>query len=412
MSVVNVWSGAVGPSGATVKAKVTGTSCRLAVADNAALSGPVYVGPVTPTAQGIATFVATGLPIDTQYWYAVEDDGVLDLASVGQFHTHGVIGDPYSFTFAHGTCAGGNTTSDPELYPTPGALRPQNVSSHPVFDDIAAAKPLFFAHGGDLFYYNITNPLYVPTNDPNNWRRAFDDVLMSRQRNLYLSTPIQYMWDNHDFAQPGDDSTADGTAVGKDNAAMVWRERVPHYPLANPTAGGIYHSFQIGRVLWLASDIRYYRASVTSASPRTMMGSAQLAWLDNLLATSDAELLIWQQGQNWENEGNGGANWGSYSEERDQLVDMFAAHGWLSKMFMITGDSHAMAIDTGGGNRYGGFPIFMFSSLDSNQTAGPTYDLGRRGSTTGGTRGQWGTIRIQDNTSSIRVTGTGMWWTA
>lgn len=419
MSLVSVWSGAVTSSGARVIARVTGSSTRLAVADNAGMSGPVYFGPVTPTAQGVAAFDVTGLAPDTRYWYEVEDDGVLDTAQLGRFRTHGVVGNPFSFTFAHGTCAGGAGTT---AYPVSGALLPHQVSNHPIFDEIAAQDPLIFAHGGDLHYYNMTRSGTPPDggswppDDPNSWRRAYDDVMLGRQGSLYRQVPIQYMWDNHDMAQPtSDDASSNGDAAGKVNAGKVYRERVPHYPLAtgdDPSSpDAIYHSFEVGRVLWIASDIRYYRDPSTVSAPRTMLGPAQLSWMDSVLASSSAELLVWQQGQDWEAPlSSTGGNWGSYSEERDDIVQMLGDRGWLNRMLMVTGDSHAMAIDTGASNSYGGFPIFMFSPLDSQLTAGPTYDLGRRGSTTGGTRGQWGTVAIDDLGSTIRVTGKGWWW--
>lgn len=409
MSVVNVWSGGVSDTGAVVVGKVAGSSVRLAIADNAGMSGPTYLGPISPSAQGVVRFNPSGLTADTDYWYGLEVDGALDADMVGRFHTHGPVGSPFSFTFAHGTCAGGSIQSDPELYPSASALRPENVSNHPVFDDIRAVRPLFFAHGGDLHYYNISNPDYVPGTSPDSWRRAYDDVLATRQGTLYRNVPIQYMWDNHDFVQPGSDATSDGSAPGKDVAAQVYRERVPSYPLARNDEG-IYHSFQVGRVLWIASDIRYYRDPYNAPAPRTMLGADQLAWMESVLSTSDAELLVWQQGQNWMNN-DPGANWGSYTQARDELVQLFGDTGWLDKMFSVVGDSHAMAMDTGGGNAWGGFPVFMFSPLDSNRTIGPSYNLGLRGRTTGATRGQWGTVQITDTGPFIRVTAKGWYWT-
>lgn len=401
MSVVNVWSGAVGPAGATVTAKVTGASCRLAVADNAALSGPVWFGPVTPTAQGIVTITASGLAADTAYWYAIEDDSTLDTSIVGQFRTHGAIGSPYSFTFGHATCAGASTS-----YPTPGALAPR-TSNHPVFDTIRGQGLQFFIHGGDLHYYDIGSGHYTPDASVDTYRRAYDDVLLSpRQQGLYASTPLVYAWSDHDFG-PND---SDRTSPGRDNAAQVYRERVPSYSLPAADGKGIYHSFQVGRVLFMVTDQRYYRDPPSQASPRTMMGASQLAWMDTLLGSSDAELLCWVQEQEYTATSVGGSFWGSYADERSQIVQMLGDHGWLNKMFMLEGDDHSMAMDTGGGNAFGGFPLFMYSPLDSGMTSAPSwYDLGRRSTQTGGTRGQWGTIRIDDFGTKIQVTATG-WW--
>lgn len=405
MTLVNVLSGAVTPSGATVIARVTGTSTRLAVADNAALTGPAYFGPVVPTAEGVAAFSVTGLTADTRYWYGVEDDSVLDTDHIGQFRTHGVAGDPYSFTFGHATCAGLGTA-----YPASQGLAPDRVSDHPVFDEIRAQNPLFFVHGGDLHYYDAGSGVHVPDASVGTYRDAYDAVLSTRQGDLYRNVPLVYMWDDHCYG-PND---SDGSFAFKANPAQVYRERVPHYPLATGDTGtdAIYHSFQVGRVLFMLTDGRYYRDPVTDPAPRSMFGATQLSWMDSLLASSDAELLCWVQEQDWTADVLGGTSWGSYTEERDSIVTMLGDNGWLNKMFMVCGDSHAMAYDTGGGRNaaHGGFPILMHSPLDATLTAGPTYDLGRRGSTTGGSRGQWGTVQITDPGPWIRVTGTGWYW--
>lgn len=417
-SLVNIWSGGVGPDGAAVVAKLSGaTSARLAIDVTDAMSAPAYTSAVTPTAQGIARFTLSGLDADTQYYYAVEIDSVLD-TTVGQFHTHGPIGDPYSFMFAASACAGG---AGDTLYPTTGALLPHYVSSHPVFRDIRDQQPLFFMHSGDLHYYNIGRVSDDGPTDGGDWpattltnhRRAYDDILLSTQGDLYLTTPIQYVWDNHDSAQDtADDGSSNRHSAGMTNASQVYRERVPSYPLAvSGTTGGIYHSWQIGRVLFIASDTRYYRDDpVSDPSPRTYLGADQLTWMESVLSTSDAELLIWQQTQDWCNsittqDGNG---WGRYGVERANLVSMFRDTGWINKMMTIFGDTHAMALDNGGGNNHGGFPMALLCSLDSDQNAGPTtYNIGRKGSTTSGVRGQWGTVSIEDDGSELTVTTTG-----
>lgn len=414
MSVTNVWSGAVGPSGATVIAKVGGASARLLTATNSTLSGGTYTSAVTPSAQGIATFAVTGLAANTQYWYAVEDAGVLDTSMVGMFHTHAAVGSAFSFSFTHGTCAGDNTS-----YPVSSALRPNQCSNHPVFTDIAAQAPLLHLHGGDFAYYNPGNSdttTYAPDASVGTYRRMYDDVLAGTQGALYRQVPIQYMWDNHCYGQPGDDSTSDGSFAFKTNAAQVYRERVPHYPLATGDTGtdAIYTSFQIGRVLFVSLDIRYYRDPVGNTAPRTMLGSAQITWLQGVLSSSTAAFLVVQQGQDWTNNTLGQPNWGSYSEERAQLVSMFAQYGWTNRMIMCVGDSHALAIDTGGGANasYGGFPIVCAAPMDAHLTVGPSYDLGKRGSTTGGSRGQWSLIQITDSGSWIRADINGYYWTA
>jgi phosphodiesterase/alkaline phosphatase D-like protein len=420
MTVINAWSGGLTPSGFTVVAKVTGSSCRLAVADNAGIVGPVYFGPVTPT-NSVVRFTATGLAADTQCYWAIEEDSVLQTAMAGKSHTVGAAGEPYSFTFAASACAGGAGNTN---YPVSGALLPHYVSNHPCFDDIRAQNPLFVMHSGDIHYGNVTRTGDAPTdggswpsNNIDSWRRLYDDLLLGRQGTLYRNVPLQYVWDNHDSAQPtSDDGSSNRHAAGMVNAAAVYRERVPSYTLPAADGQGIYHSFEIGRVLFIASDTRTYRDSPTDdPAPRTYLGSDQLAWMESVLSTSDAKYLVWQQTQDWTASNNvDGQSWGMYSEERANLVQMFGDYGWLNRMCSIFGDTHAMAMDSGTGANadLGGFPLFLFCSLDSDQNAGPNYDLGRRGSTTGGVRGQWGTVQVTDTGARIQVKANGWWWSA
>lgn len=420
MTVVNAWSGALTADGFRVKAKVTGTSCRLAVSDASDLSSPTYFGPVTPTAQGIVDISPTGLAANTQWYWAIEEDGVLQSSAAGKSRTVVAAGTPLSFSFAMSTCAGGAGNTE---YPTTGALLPHYVSNHPCFDEIRSQSPLFFMHSGDLTYYNITRTGDSPTdggswpaNSLDSWRRMYDDLLLSRQGTLYRNVPIQYVWDNHDSAQPGvQDYTSNRHALGMTNASQVYRERVPSYPLAvSGSVGSIYHSFQIGRVLFIASDTRYNRDDPTSdPSPRAYLGSAQVSWMESVLsASTGAEYLVWQQTQDYSNNTTvGGQGWGMYSEERDQLVQLFGDTGWLGKMMTLCGDTHAMAMDSGSSNQWGGFPMFLFSSLDSDQNAGPNWDLGRHGSSSGGVRGQWGLIQVDDPGPWIKITVNGYYHT-
>lgn len=384
-----MWSGAVTSSGAKVKAKVTGTSTRLAVADNADMVGPTFFGPVVPSL-GVATLTATGLDPDTQYWYRIEDNSVIDTTKTGRFHTHGTVGEPYVFTFAAASCAGSNP-----FYPASAGLAPNRLSNHPVYDQIRVDDPLWFSHMGDLHYYDPGSGVHVPSASLSTYRSAYDDVLaVPRQGELYRNVPVVYCWDDHDFG--GNES--DGTFASKANAAQVYRERVPHYPLAQPS-GPIYHSFQVGRVLVVVTDPRYNRASPETAAPRTYLGAAQLTWLDNLLATSTAELLVWQTAQPPNSAGH--TSWGSYTEERADIYQMFGDHGWIGKMLAIAGDQHQFGFDSG--SHTAGFPLYTLSPLDSSANIGGfAYDLGYHA-----LRGQYGTIEVDDRGYYIRVTTKG-----
>src|SRR4030095_6001571 len=84
------------------------------------------------------------------------------------------------------------------------------------------------------------------------YRYNYDNVLGHYiQGPLYRSVPVAYMWDDHDYC--GKDS--DTTAIGRDTARAVYKERVPHYPLG--AAGGtVAQAFTIGRGRFLTPDLR------------------------------------------------------------------------------------------------------------------------------------------------------------
>lgn len=408
MTVLSLRSGGVTSGTAEVVAVVdAGSSVRLAVADNPGLSGPAFYGPDAPDAGGAVKLTATGLDPLTRYYYALEVDSALDTSMTGEFATFQVAGERWrSFTVAAASCAGLNT-DEPGGYPGPSTtLAPDRCSDHPVFADIAARARDFgvFLHMGDAMYYNLGSGSFgityqgVPTQ-----RRMWSDwESIPRQADLFRRLPLNHILDDHDFGV----GNSDRTTPGREDVAQVYRERTAHYPLpATGGAGGsgIYHSFDMGRVLVLVSDLRYYRDPPTQADPRTMLGADQLAWTENVLATSQAKALIWVSTQRWVAGVNPpNANWGSYQVDRLRLQQMFGDYGWLDRMCVVHGDNHAMGIDTGATNPYGGFPMFCYSPLDSNAKIGSLspYNLGARAQ-----RGQYGTFRVDDLGSVVRVTG-------
>lgn len=386
MTVTHAWSGAVTPTGFKVKAKVTGGSIRLAVGTDEALPSPVFFGPVVPS-NNIATLTATGLANDTRYYWAVED-GTLETAR-GKVRTHAPIGTPFSYDFAVISCAGASP-----LYPAAAGLAPTRLSNHPALAEIATRDPLFLVDLGDRHYYNIGTTTYVPDASLGTFRAADDNVLAIPNRAaLHRAVPTVWLWDDHDYG-PND---SDGSFVSKGNGAQVYRERVPSYTLPE-ASGPIYHGFQVGRVQFIASDVRYSRDPKTDPAPRTMLGPAQFAWLENILATSTSEALIWLNPQPSNSPSLN--SWNAFPEERDAIYQMFGDYGWLGRMCELAGDEHQLAFDSGGSGR--GYPLYTFSGLDSGGSGvGATYDLGKRAS--GGQRGHHGTVSVLDTGQWIKI---------
>ncbi|KXK63347.1 hypothetical protein AWW66_03270 [Micromonospora rosaria] len=398
MTVVNAWVGAAQPNSFRVVAKITGSSARLAVSDNAGLTGPAYYGPVTATGQGIVSITATGLTPARRYWWAIsEDGGPLAMLVSGQCQTLPVTGEPASFTFI----ASGDAGLTPQYPGTGATLNNNRLSNHPVFDTIRAANPMFFAHLGDLHYYDLGSGNHGIAGGASlaNYRRAIDDVLLQeRQHALYRNVPLVYTYDDHDYG-PND---SDRTAAGRENVQRVYRERVPHYPL--PAEDGIFHAFQVGRVLFVVADSRSDRDP--NADPdgpsKSMLGSAQMAWLEQLLRGSDASALCWLMQVQWIS--GFVDSWGGFRHEQGQLKQLLGDTGWLDKIWMINADKHSLGIDTGTNNLWGGFPVFLSASLDAGGgDNNGNYDRGVSGG-----RNRYTRFNVQDQGDQILVNGQAM----
>jgi hypothetical protein len=399
--VKSVWAGALTSSSARVVADTAPpTNGSLLVADNEAMTGAVTVGPVTASAEGILSFTVTGLDADTRYWYVV-DAGGLNTSYKGTFRTHpGPVGEPLSYIFGAAGDAGLTGVGDDSYITTA-------VSNNPVFDTMTAQSRAeewaWFSHLGDLHYRNIS------TNTPASFRTAYDENFnfnlgfnpAARQGTFLRQQGITYIWDDHDFG--GNDSNR--TAASNPAANQVYRECVPHYPLAGGSTG-IYQSWQVGRVLYVATDSRSFRDpnSDPQKPSKTLLGTGQKVWFENLLTTardSGAEALVWQSSSRWI---GGDDTWSSFLHEQDEMVQMFGDTGWLDRMAFMTADEHALSICSGPYNPYGHFPMFMFASMDSSYGTNSTaiYDVGQRQG-----RQQYGTMRVTDLGHTIALTGTG-----
>ncbi|QBI56793.1 alkaline phosphatase D family protein [Streptomonospora litoralis] len=422
MSVEWVWAGAGTDTSIWVRGKVTGSSTRLAVSTDPGLASPLFFGPVAPTAEGVVSIEATGLATDTRYYYAVEDDSVLDTAFSGTFRTHPLVGEPASFVVGAAGDAGLTGNGD-DSHIVDG------VSNHPVFDtmrDRALAEEwVQFVHLGDAHYRNIA------VNDHALYRDAFADLLtyngtlgaQARQGRFFRDVGMAYVWDDHDYGP----NNSDSTHLGRQAAAEVYREIVPHYPLAvggaSATNAPIAQAWQIGRVQFLACDVRWARdpnsvLDTDPGSPKTMLGVPQKIWMEQVLRNSSAKALVlvmpslWLSDQGHTRDAGIAYSGADYSRDsfrmfrrdRQELVELLGDTGWLERMVMLQADKHALSISSGPNNPWGGFPLFMLGSLDAAHAALPEgqYDQGQ---STG--RDRYGTLRIVDSGHTIALHATG-----
>lgn len=377
--VGGVWAGNVSSTSVTVAARVVSPAMRvrLQVSTSPTLTPAVYSGVATSNASSgnAVKLTVQGLKPDTVYFYGVEVGGVLqtDEKSRGRFTTFPL--GRGSFKIAFGSC---------------GDFR--HPGQH-VFDEIRNSGALMFIHMGDL-HYSDTN-----STNAEDYRANYDNVLGHRnQGDLFRSMAMAYVWDDHDYS--GNDS--DTTALGRDTARSVFRERVPHYPI--PSAGGaVAQAFTIGRVRVIMTDLRSASTPVTQreSASKSRMGTAQKAWFkQELINARDAgyPLVLWVNPDPWIAPAQlGSDSWGGHATERVEIAN-FIRDNRINNLVLLSGDMHGLAYDDGTNSDYatgGGAPLTVLHA--AALTAEPST---KGGPYSGGVlpgRGQYGILEVYDN---------------
>ena len=363
------WSGAVTDTSArvTVKTAVDG-DVRLLVTDQPDADTGRFVSVENEDGR-IRSFAINGLSPDTNYHYAVEVNGELDQGRRGRFSTFPV--GPASFRLAVGACA-------------------RVGSNGAVFDAVMATDPRAYLIIGDMHYGD------VPEDDRARYEEVLDLTLTRpAQSELYRSTPVAYVWDDHDYGPNDSDSLSLSRAAAMD----AYRTYVPSYPLDGPLSS-VHQSFTIGRVRVVMTDARSNRVP-----GETMLGPKQKAWLLDELATAskDHAAVLWINPVPWVTE-SGADSWAGYREERAEIAE-FIAGNEIENLVMISGDAHMVAIDDGTNTNFSSvpgpsFPLLHTAALDRpGSTKGGPYSHGKQG---GG--GQFGVVDISDDGETVTVT--------
>ncbi|MBN1528678.1 MAG: MFS transporter [Thermoleophilaceae bacterium] len=372
-----MWSGGVTQREARVNARLnTDGRVRLRVGTTRDLRGSWASAVQTADDernQRLLAFRVRGLSPGTRYFYGLEFDGRLDRNRIGRFQTF--AGGRQSFEVAVGACA-------------------RVGSNGSVFDAVRGEHPLLYLALGDFFYANIEE------NARGRFLDQYDLAVGSpAQSALYRSTPVAYVWDDHDFG--GDAS--DASAESRPAATWAYRAAVPHYSL--PSANGaIYQAFSIGRVRFIVMDTRSLR------TPVSMLGATQTRWLEReLLAARDRfALTVLVSSVPWIGAAEqGNDSWAGFPAERAALSRFIARHR-LNRLVMLAGDAHMLAIDDGSHTDYSGtgragFPLMHAAALDrpGHAKGGPYSEGAYPGA------GQYGTMRVRDLGSRVDVRLTG-----
>lgn len=381
-----MWAGSVSATSATVVAKVTSASgsVRLRVQPDDG-TPDVIVSAAPAGAPELFRFVVNDLrPATTYSYHLLHDETAWSIK--GRFRTPATR--PHNAVILFGSCA-------------------STGSNAAIWETMRAVNADLLIHLGDLHYRNVTR------DEPARFYDAFDRCLTSsRQGALYRSLPLAYVWDDHDFGP--DDSNRHSPSARA--AHRAYREYVPHYPLTGGPTDTIQQAFSIGRVRIIVTDARSARDAEAdrTANTRSMLGAAQRQWLlDELEAASrTAALVVWANPVPWitKNDERTHHGWARFHEERALIAGHIERLGLTTRLLMVSGDAHMVAIDDGTNSQYApdvpadrrGFVVVQAGAFDrfGSRKGGP-YSHGARAG-----RGQFGEVRIDDTGERLVATVT------
>lgn len=348
ITVIHAWVGNVSDDGATVKFRSTDAAEAVLHWSTASdLSSPTSVV-ATEGNDDVWTANLTGLPTDDTIYWGFPGHAAFGINSFRTFPTDGTAD---TFLIA----LGGDTGSSP-TYPGPG-----DTSNSPAFDRIRDHDPEFFWMLGDLHYDNNN------TTNPAIYRQSFKDVIANaRFAQLIREVPTLYMWDDHDYGP----NNAGGSYSGKATAAQVYREYVPHWPLA--VSDGIYKSFVRGRVRFIDLDCRYFKSAngATDNSSKTRLGTTQKAWFKAELLAATEPLIVVNVVSWFGVTTSFSDGWQGFTTERQELAEFFEDNALTSRLLLVGADIHELQYDDGTNTQFDpdavtpGPPYAGFAPLD------------------------------------------------
>ena len=352
-----------------------------------------------PECDFFLTIDIRGLNPNTTYYYRPILNGIAQ-PIINHFRTFPVEGLPSTFTFAFGSCQQN--------------ARDENSYIGDVFPLIVQDQPRFFLQLGDWTYPdttdNVENPLDYFNVDfsriQSNYRSKYDpNYAMAR---LFKTTPIDYVYDDHDFSN----DNSDMTFPCRENSLRGYQEMFPHYPLNNQE-NGLWHKFTFGNADFFVLDTRTQRHPNEATFQQdstgrffyqicsehlllegdpSISGQLQMDWLIKELQASSAdwkfictsvtfnpgnrsfmELALFYQGTPFEDyikqfgfdslvdvAMSIADSWNGFAKSVERLVKA-VNESKVKNVIVLSGDSHTAAIDDGANSL---FPEIMAGGLD------------------------------------------------
>ena len=278
----------------------------------------------------IARFKLTRLEFGTRYDYEIYLDGWrVPLASSPSFQSQAMgryRTDPPPLRLAIGSCA---YINDPD-YDRPGN---SYGGGYEIFQTIARQKPDAMLWLGDNIYYREADYL----NETAMRYRYAHGRALPEMRELLASTHHYAIWDDHDFG-PND---SDRSYRTPETSLRVFKDYWANAAYGTSEVPGVYSRFEWNDVEFFLLDDRYYRSPNRSPlNPRKeMFGAAQMQWLMDALASSNAPFKIIAGGNQMMNPLTPFEAWGNFPEEQKRLL-AYLVEARISGVLFVSGDRH------------------------------------------------------------------------
>lgn len=272
----------------------------------------------------------TGLPEGTQFTYELLIDGTqVSRPYPLRFQTQPLWQwrkDPPAFSVAFGSCAYIND---------PPADRPGTPygSNYEIFTALAGTHPDVMLWLGDNTYYRE-----IDWNAVSGMRARYAHTRALPELQPLLGATHNYaIWDDHDYGQ----NDADRTYFLKDASLDVFRLFWANHTYGTPGLDGVFGRMTWGDAEFFLLDDRYYRSpnDAPDDAEKTMFGKAQLRWLIESLASSNATFRIVVGGNQILNPMHPYEALSAFTTEYNDLIR--SVKGWkIPGLVFLSGDRH------------------------------------------------------------------------
>lgn len=335
--------GAVSPTSISVWMRVSGEyDCALDYGLDPQLGDARQSETVTARMQDDFCVVVTlrGLQAGQYYYYRPLVDG-----KVPKYHESALpyrsrsapaADQPTRFRMAFGSCA-----------------RVQRHSVQNVWSAVESLQPAFFCWLGDNVYGDALDTRFLSEE----YRRQRD---VPAFQPIARSIPQLAIWDDHDYGL----NNHDRTSPIKQEALRIFRNYWANPAYGSSSTPGVFFRYSYGGVDFFFLDGRFHRDpnDLPASANKTMLGAAQMAWLQNELRASTAPFKVLASGSGWSAaKGSGGDSWASFLDERNRLFEFIRSNN-IGGVLLLSGDTHVGELNCIPWSDKGGYDMYDFVS--------------------------------------------------